>query len=151
MADILPLEPLLPEIMEGDSASVTFTAELDPATELLVDIEIIETDFPDTIDVQGPTFSGKFEHLFKLGPSALKYRIGLDYGEADSFADLPPKGSAQLYEYRAPREMLKNFNVKVRVNYTDLAGTPLNITKDYIQPIQGNWDNFRRQFLEYVR
>lgn len=151
MADILPLVNLLPEIMEGDTASVTFTPELDPATEVFVSCEIIETNFPDTIDIQGPTFSGKFEHLFKLPPESLKYRIGLDYGVADSFADLPPKGTAQLYEYHAPREMLKNFNVKVQLNYTDLAGTPLNITKDYIQPIQGNWDNFRRQFLDYVR
>lgn len=151
MANILPIEPLLPEIMEGDSASFTFEAELDPATEVLVNVEIIETDFPEYISIQGPTFSGNFINLFKLAPGSLKYRKGLDYGEADSFADLPPKGEASLYEYHAPREMIRNFNIKVQLNYTDLAGTQLNITKDYIQPIQGNWDNFKRQFLDYVR
>lgn len=150
MADILPISTLLPVIMEGANASSTFTPSLD-ATETLVDLSIIQTDFPEYISVSGPTFSGKFSGLFKLQPGALKYRAGLEYGETDSFASLPAKGEAQLYSYTAPSVMKKDFHVRVQLKYTNEAANQLNITKDYIQPIQGDWGTFRQQFLDYVR
>lgn len=152
MADILPAANLLPVIMEGESTSFTFTPDL-AATETLTSLRIISTDFPPNININGATFSGTFSNLFKLEPGALKYRDGLGYGEVDSFADLPPKGTVQLYSYKAPRQMLKNFNVRVQLIASDTVDPTIeiNITKDYIQPIQGDWNIFRQQFINYVR
>lgn len=152
MAKILPEEKLLEEIIEGETTSFTFTHELSDQ-EVLVKLEIIETTFPNYILINGATFSGTFSGLFSLGPGALKYRIGLDYGEADSFADLPPKGTAQVYSYTAPSVMLETFKVVVKLTYTDILdpSTEINITKTYTQPIRGDWNVFRQQFINYVR
>ncbi len=150
MASILPENSTLTTIVEGSSSSFTFTSNLD-ATETLVSLEIISTDFPSSIIVSGPTFSGTFSNLFKLDPGSLKYRKGIEYGTADSFASLPSKGTADLYSFTAPQVMLKNFNVKVKLTYTDATMASINITKDYVQPVQGNWDTFKQQFLNYVR
>lgn len=152
MASILPLNSKLGTIMEGVNASFTFTAELLP-TEKLVSLKIIQTDFPKYISINGPTFSGTFVNLFQLPENSLKFRKGLEYGQASNFAELPPKGTADLYSFTAPSVMLKNFNLKVELVYTDEANptTELNITNSYIQPVQGNWDTFKQQFLNYVR
>lgn len=153
MATILPEESLLPVIMEGSNFSFTFTNTLE-ADEVLVDFKITETDMPQAIAINGPTFSGNFAGLFQLPPGSLKYRLGNDLLEASSFNDLPPKGTADLYSYSAPRQMFKNFNIKVELTYS--KGEPgaeqvLNITKQYTQPVQGNWDTFTNMFLAYVR
>ncbi|AEJ90216.1 hypothetical protein ZZ1p0163 [Acinetobacter phage ZZ1] len=150
MSDILPINSLLPTIMEGANASFTFTPSL-AATEKLISLKIIQNDFPSYINVSGPTFAGRFVGLFKLQPGALKYRKGLIYGETDSFDKLPPKGQAQLYSYTAPTVMKKDFHLKVELKYSTEGNTELNITKDYIQPIQGDWNTFREQFINYVR
>lgn len=151
MAKLLPEEKLLPVIMEGEQSSFTFTYEIDSSEEF--ESILIEADFPDYIDINGPTFSGVFFDLFELPKNSLKFRKGLEFGEVSKFSDLPPKGEAQLYSYTAPSVMRQNFDVKVTLKYHDIL-TPensLNITKYYVQPIQGNWNTFRQQFLDYVR
>ncbi|EQA7786704.1 hypothetical protein ACX818_001290 [Acinetobacter baumannii] len=151
MASILPENKLLNVIMEGNNSSVAFSPSLS-GTEKLVSINIIYHNFPNSITVNGPKFSGVFRDLFELPKDSLKYRKGLEYGTASKFSELPPKGAAQLYSFTPPSQMLKNFNVTVELVYNEGPGTPeLNITKEYIQPVQGNWDTFKNQFLEYVR
>ncbi|ADG60061.1 hypothetical protein Acj9p161 [Acinetobacter phage Acj9] len=152
MADILPQLERLDDIREGEYSSFTFESDLTDQ-EVLVKLEIIESDFPEYILINGATFSGKFENLFTLPPGSLKYRDGLEYGEADSFASLPPKGTVQLYEYNAPRVMLEDFKISVRLTYTEITdpSTEINITKVYTQPIRGDWNVFRQQFINYVR
>lgn len=151
MAKILPEDNILPEILEGTSSSFTFSYDIDATEEL--DSISITSDFPDYILTNGPTFSGTFIDLFELEPASLKYRQNLDYGEAQKFSQLPPKGTADLYSYTPPHEMKKTFNVTVSMDYHLIAepDTKLNITKHYIQVVQGNWDTFLRQFLEYVK
>ena len=69
MATILPEESLLPVIMEGSNFSFTFTNTLE-ADEVLVDFKITETDMPQAIAINGPTFSGNFSGLFQLPPGS---------------------------------------------------------------------------------
>lgn len=151
MAKILPNETLLPVIDEGQFATYTFEYELE-LEETLVEFKIINTTFPDSITINGATFSGVFADLFRLPHGSLKYRIGDELKSADSFADLPPKGTADLYSYSAPSQMIDHFYVTVELKYSDVAGgEPLNISKTYTQPIEGNWNTFRELFLNYVR
>ncbi|QGZ15745.1 hypothetical protein HYQ21_gp229 [Acinetobacter phage vB_AbaM_Apostate] len=152
MAKIVPATTKLSTIMEGDNVSFTFSAEL-AATEKLVSLKIIQHDFPSYISINGATFSGRFTDLFKLPLNSLKYRKGLEYGQATTFAELPPKGTAVIYSFTTPNVMLKDFNLTVQLTYTEEANptTELNITNSYIQPVQGNWDTFKHQFLDYVR
>lgn len=151
MAEILPTTSLLPTIMEGESISFTFESQL-LATETLVEFKIISTNFPNSINVNGATFSGSFSGLFTLPDGSLKYRDGDDLISVNSFSSLPPKGTVELYSYTPPNQMLKNFNIVVSLTYLDETSTePLNITKSYTQPVQGNWNTFRDLFLAYVR
>ena len=153
LANILPELSKLPVIMEGSNFSYSFQQSLE-ADEVLVSFKITETDMPPAIEINGPTFSGNFSGLFTLPEGSLKYRIGNELKQASSFSELPPKGTADLYSYSAPRTMLKQFNIKVEIVYN--KGEPgaeqvLNITKWYTQPVQGNWDTFTNMFLAYVR
>ncbi|QQM13900.1 hypothetical protein CPT_Morttis_168 [Acinetobacter phage Morttis] len=152
MASILPSNSMLATVIEGANVSFAFTAALAP-TEKLVSLKIIQTDFPSYITINGASFSGKFINLFQLPINSLKYRKGLEYGQASTFGELPPKGTADLYSFTAPAVMLKNFNIRVELVYTDESNptTELNITNTYVQAVQGNWDTFKQQFLEYVR
>ena len=139
--------------MEGSNFSYSFQQSLE-ADEVLVSFKITETDMPPAIEINGPTFSGNFSGLFALSEGSLKYRIGNELKQSSSFSELPPKGTADLYSYSAPRTMLKQFNIKVELVYN--KGEPsaeqvLNITKWYTQPVQGNWDTFTNMFLVYVR
>lgn len=150
MADIIPSSTTLPTILEGQSISFTFEADLS-STETLINLEIISTDFPEYIEINGATFSGNFNGLFTLPENSLKYRDGDELKSTNSFALLPPKGTVELYSYTPPNQMLKNFKIDVRLTYTDETLEPLNIIKSYTQPIQGNWNVFRDLFLQYVR
>ena len=153
MANILPELSQLPIIMEGSRFSYSFQSSLE-ADEVLISFKITETDMPPAIEINGPTFSGNFSGLFTLPEGSLKYRIGNELKQVSSFPELPPKGTADLYSYSAPRDMLKQFKIKVELEYTKGeigAEQVLNITKWYTQPVKGNWDTFTRLFLDYVR
>ncbi|ADI96399.1 gp5.1 conserved hypothetical protein [Acinetobacter phage Ac42] len=157
MANILPVNSILPDALEGDQVHQAFTAELS-STETLDSIRIINNDFPNGIVVNGASYSGVFRDVFKLSPGALKYRKGFEYGQADSFSELPPKGTADLYSYGAPSVMRDNFHCTVELIYTSsdasdpaATGTQSTITKSYTQPLQGNWSTFANRFREYVR
>lgn len=153
MAEILPTNTMLPTILEGDSFSFSFTYSL-AAGETVESILITHHNFPNVINVSGPTFSGTFSGLFSLPTDSLKYRKGLDYGVASRFSDLPAKGTADLYSMTPPSTMIKDYSLTVTLNYikTDEAGleTRLNITKTYTQRVQGNWSTFKNQFLDYL-
>lgn len=152
--EIMPIETLLPEISEGEYASFTFEA-IPEADEILTSLEIIKTDFPDSIEISGPTFSGSFSGLFQLPENSLKFRKGIDEPQAvSSFNDLPQKGTVDLYSYTPPSEMLKNFSITVSCKYMKGpvgAELPMELEKIYTQPIIGNWSIFTQMFLNYVR
>lgn len=149
MATILPEESELPDIYESEHANVEFGYILNSGEEFLS--MSVESEFPDYIEHFSNGYKGEFNNLFELPPGSLKYTKGLEYGEAQKFSELPPKGTADLYSYTAPKIMLKNFNVSVNLKILDSIGTEINITKQYIQPVRGNWSTFKAQFLNYVR
>lgn len=150
MAKILP--DSLNTILEGEYFNKSFNYELD-SNESFSSIKIIESNFPDYISIDGNSFYGVFRNLFDLPKDSLKYRKGLEYGTASNFNELPPKGTADLYSFTAPSEMIKNYTIKVKLSYFDISdpAIELNITKEYIQQVQGNWDSFKNNFLEYLR
>lgn len=152
--NILPVETLLTTIDEGEQFTFTFETLLEP-DEILVSIEITDNDLPYVINVSGSTFSGNFYGLFDLPKNSLKYRQSVgDLISVSSFADLPPKGTADLYSYTPPSEMIKNFTITVVCKYMKGpvgAELPMELSKVYIQPVQGNWSIFTKMFLDYVR
>lgn len=151
MAIILPLDQTLPTILEDEYFSFSFDYELASNEEF--DSISIESNLPEYISIDGSNISGRFTDLFELPVGSLKFVQGTTFGEVSRFADLPPKGTAQLYSYTAPNYMRKEYTIKIVLYYHDISspGNTLNITKYYIQPIQGNWDIFKRQFINYVR
>ena len=148
MASILPDDPILDDIYEGEFSSVKFNYELDSGDSFIS--MSIDAKFPNNIEINQSGYSGEFNNLFELPKGSLKYVIGETIGEANKFIDLPPKGTADLYSFEAPKVMLKNFDVNVTLTYNS-NGEEINITKQYIQPIRGNWSTFKTQFLNYVR
>ena len=150
MANILPENELLQEILEDTSVSFSFQSQLSEG-EVLKTLEITYHNFPVYILVNGPTFSGKFSDLFELSKNSLKYRQGLDYGTASKFSELPMKGSADLYSIIMPGEMIKYFDITVMMTYEDSTAVMNTIIKKYRQPVRGNRQKFISQFLNYVR
>lgn len=160
MADILPIENVLQTIHEGKNFSFSFDFELSE-NETLKKISIKYSDMPEQIIIDENTFKGNFSGLFELPDGSLKYRFNDELFETNSFSKLPPKGSADLYSYSAPQQMLKTFNILVEMEYTSntpsidgsetLTEEVLNISKWYKQPVNGNWSTFMNMFLNYVR
>lgn len=59
MANILSVNSILPDALEGDQVHQAFTAELS-STETLDSIRIINNDFPNGIVVNGASYSGVY-------------------------------------------------------------------------------------------
>lgn len=151
MADILPLNQTLPEIIEDSNESFTFQYTLDSG-EVLKSFKISSNNFPESITVDEATFYGKFTDIFELPLNSMKYRKGLEYGTASKFSELPPKGMADLYSIVMPGEMLKYFNISVELEYEEASSTTVQkMIKQYRQPVRGNRYRFISQFLNYVR
>lgn len=154
MADILPINNMLATINEGVNFNVTFTPSL-ASGDTLTSLKIISHNLPSNINVSGASYSGMFKNNFDLPFQSLKYREGDQLKAVSAFQQLPPKGSVDIYEYRAPSSMLKNFSITIKMDYNEVdptttTSTPKSITKTYTQPIRGSYDNFTQQLLNYL-
>lgn len=154
MADILPVNTQLPYVNEGVNVNVSFTPSLSSG-EVLTNIKITSHDLPSNINVSTSSYNGIFKDNFSLPYMSLKYRDGDELKAVSSFQELPPKGTVDVYSYKGPETVLKDFHITVVMNYTETdpatsTTTSKSITKSYIQPIRGNYGDFAQKLLDYL-
>lgn len=160
MANILPLNTALPQIQEGRAVSQSFSAQLD-ANETLVDLKITKYEETDGIIVGDTSFSGSYNSVFSFEANALKYRQGNELKSASSWDELPD--DADLYEWRAPRNLKRTFSYTVVMTYNittetstgESGGTTTTVqkqtmTKTYTQLVYGNWNKWASKLKDYV-
>lgn len=160
MANILPLNTTLPQIQEGGAVSQSFSAQLD-ANETLVDLKITKYEETDGIIVGDTSFSGVYNSVFSFDAGALKYRQGDELKSVSSWDELP--NDADLYEWRAPRNLKRTFSYTVVMTYNittetstgESGGTTTTVqkqtmTKTYTQLVYGNWNKWASKLKDYV-
>lgn len=164
MAEILPMSTDLSEDMEGSSIDVTFTAQLSTG-ETLVSINIIDYEATPGVNVENNHLYGTYESVFSFGSDSLKYRIGDEIKGAESWETLPPPEDADLFLWKAPGNLRKQFDYTVELIYNyqppDESGgeggsstTPpvieKRLVKVYTKIIVGNWSKWANKLRSYV-
>lgn len=157
MASVLPL--VLPDVMEGDNASVTFTAVL-ATGETLVSINIIDSRPNAGITVTGATFNGQYRDSFTLGAGALSARTRAT-GEIKSYSNfeaLPPPPESDIFLFTPPSSLQTTYHYTVEVvyDYTPPVGpTPqeterrtYSVTLNQI--VNGTYDRWAQQLRAYI-
>lgn len=160
MADILPSSTTLPQIQEGGAVSQAFSASL-AANETLVDLKITKYEDTDGIIVGDTSFSGVYNSVFSFDAGALKYRQNDELKTASSWDELP--ADADLYEWKAPRNLKRTFSYTVVMTYNittetstgESGGTTTTVqkqtmTKTYTQLVYGNWNKWATKLRNYV-
>ena len=167
MAQILPANNDLGDIQEGGQVDVVFTAQLDPLTETLKSINIIDYQPTPGINVSGPRYSGTYESVFSVGSDSLLYREGDERKSASSWDELPVAEDVDLYLWRAPSKLERTFTYTVECIYdfqeentsggsgesgggTITPPVEKKITKTYTQLVYGNLSKWGNQLREYV-
>lgn len=163
MADILPINTTLREVIEGEYVEQYFTAQLS-TNETLKSINIIDYQPVSGISVSETHYKGNYNSVFTFGNDALKYREGDDLKSASAWEDLPSPKTADLYLWRAPRSLEKTFTYTVEIIYTvteessggSSGGSSAPIVtehkkqKVYSQTVKGNWSRWGDQLRAYV-
>lgn len=163
MADILPINTTLPEVIEGEYVEQYFTAQLS-TNETLKSINIIDYQPVSGISVSETYYKGNYNSVFTFGNDALKYREGDDLKSASAWEDLPSPKTADLYLWNAPRSLQKTFTYTVEIIYTvteessggSSGGSTAPIVtehkkqKVYSQTVKGNWSRWGDQLRAYV-
>lgn len=120
------------------------------SNEQFVSFEIIMPEKPDTIiiDNNRRTISGVFHDVVDLGPNALRYRIGPNHFSTGKFSELPPKGTAILYEYNPPREIKKDFTIEC-VLTTKVLTREKTYRKTFTLTVWSDYMKFARRLRDY--
>lgn len=155
MAQILPASSQLPDVQEGESVNQLFTYTLG-TNENFVELKIIKYDKADGIIISDESFSGSYNNVFDFGNNSLKYRQNDVLKSASSWNDIP--SDADLYEWRAPSDLQRNFVYQVKLTYDlvtpgtpavpgESSGTPSTterktIENTYTQLVYGNWSKW---------
>lgn len=160
MAQIIPINTTLEELIEGDFVDQYFTASLE-ADETLKSITITNYQPVTGITVAQNHYTGNYNSIFTFGANALLYREGNDLKSASAWEELPPPKEADLYLFRAPTALSKTFTYTVELIYTvttpAVPGEPgsgsveeKKLTKVYSQTVKGNWSIWAKKLRDYV-
>lgn len=159
MAEILPSNAKLDDVMELEGVNVTFSYSLTEEGAKFKSLNIIEHTSNPGITVQGANFKGSYKGVFSFGNDSLRYREGDDLKSAATWEDLPDPKKADLFLWRAPTNLRKTFTYTVELKYTvttsgEPGGTPSTsektLKKVYSQDVVGNWSIWGNQLREYV-
>lgn len=137
-----PPGPILDPVLEGENFEIVLTGDY-----LTINIE---HDFPSTVTVEDNKISGLFNLVFELPNNGLKYRLGLDYGIASSFNELP--NEADIYSYSPPVARIRDYNFKVDITYIDIAsgGSEQYATFYYTLPVEINYDLYSKALRDFI-
>lgn len=163
MADILPINTTLREVIEGEYVEQYFTAQLS-TNETLKSINIIDYQPVSDISVSETYYKGNYNSVFTFGNDVLKYREGDELKSASAWEDLPNPKTSDLYLWKAPRTLEKTFTYTVEIIYTvteESSGgssggssapivTEYKKQKVYSQTVKGNWSRWGDQLRAYV-
>lgn len=160
MAQILPANTTLEEVMEGEAVNQTFSASFE-ADESLVSLTIIDYQPVTGIQVFQTHYTGHYNSVFTTGSDSLKYREGDQFKSAGSWDALPDPKTVDLYLWKAPQGLSKTFTYKLELIYNvttpgdpELGTGPIvtkkTMTKVYSQTVKGNWSLWADKLRAYV-
>ncbi len=141
MADILPINTTLREVIEGEYVEQYFTAQLS-TNETLKSINIIDYQPVSDISVSETYYKGNYNSVFTFGNDVLKYREGDELKSASAWEDLPNPKTADLYSIPdaftgATFDEIKNqlinwLSGQKEFQDFDFAGSRLNVLLDLL-------------------
>lgn len=160
MSQILPINPVLDDVMELKPVDQTFTYTLTEEGAKFKSINITDYDSNSGITVVGPNYKGSYTGVFTFGGDALRYRKGDDLLTAGTWETLPPPREADLYLWRAPTNLRRTFKYTVTLIY-DVTTPPeepggsgstaeKKVIKTYTQDVVGNWSLWAQNLRAYV-
>lgn len=175
MIEILPLDTKLKDISEHVGFMVEFSYSITPSDPNesydVLEFKITAYDPNTGVVVGEKTISGEYKDSFTLESDSIKYITkDLQKKTASSFEDLPDPKTADLYYFRAPSKLERDYSYSVYMRYrkTVTSGggtddkresgesskpsvTEHEITKKYTQKVFGNWDVWSQQLRDYVK
>lgn len=160
MAQILPINSILEELIENDYVNQEFSASLD-SKEAIVSLTITNYQPVTGIQVFQTHYTGYYNSVFAIGSNSLKYRENDRFESADSWESLPNSKDVDLYLWKAPQELSRTFTYTVELIYTvtvpAVPGEPgsgsieeKKLTKVYSQTVKGNWSIWAEKLRSYV-
>lgn len=172
---LTPSNTDLGDLMEQEAVDVKFIAVPDnteQVTEQVKMITIVPSESISGITIDDNHLYGTYNNVFTLGPDSLKYRLNDEFKNASSWDELPTDKSAELYLWKAPKNLRKTITYTVTVLYTETTKSdqgssggssgnsggdtepPVVVEKElvrvYTQEIVGNYSIWAQKLRDYV-